>query len=452
MKITKVKWNNHPVLGNLALDFLNPTTNEPFDTIIFAGENGTGKTTILEAISTFLNVGSFEHFDYIEYIVDGEIYKAVQDIPPNEISKDFFDVVDKQGDKFLLIRSNKSNSPNQIELNKKDPRHYGCIFSKARADYKTQLITSTTTKQLDDNKYDSDNEDDFTALKQLIVDVENQDNSDYKEINKAKGHSPMMWDEFYQTSKIYRFKNAFDSFFEKLKYEKVSDLGSEKSILFTKNGKSISIDKLSTGEKQIVFRGIYLLKNIKKLNGASIMIDEPELSMHPKWQKNILKYYKDLFTEKGKQTVQLFFASHSEHVLKEALKNKSDNLVIVLSDNNGTIESKRIDSPVGVLPSITAAETSYLVFDIASNDYHIELYGWLQEKEKLVTVKPCDKFIKVQTPYQSNIHSRSSNFESTIYETLSTFVRNAIHHPKQTETYTEDELRTSIKLLIELCK
>ena len=68
-------------------------------------------------------------------------------------------------------------------------------------------------------------------------------------------------------------------------------------ILFEKNGVEISIDDLSTGEKQIVFRGAYLLRNINQLNGAIIMVDEPELSMHPKWQKNILRYYKNLFTD-----------------------------------------------------------------------------------------------------------------------------------------------------------
>lgn len=43
MKIRKVKWTNHPILGNLELDFVNPVTNHPFSTIVFAGENGSGK-------------------------------------------------------------------------------------------------------------------------------------------------------------------------------------------------------------------------------------------------------------------------------------------------------------------------------------------------------------------------------------------------------------------------
>lgn len=449
MKIKKVKWRSHPILGDLELDFTNNANGHPYDTVLFAGENGTGKTSILETMSTFLNMGSFEYFDYVEYIVNGQLYKATPQIDvPNHHS--FFNITNPDGS-VRKIRSDKSNNRQTIAADNLDIRHYGCVFSKARADYKTQQIKSTTTKALDIDKYDVDNEDDFTSLKQLIVDVENRDNADYVEKNKTLGAAPQSWEDFFVTSKIYRFKSSFDGFFDKLKYDKVSDQNSEKSILFKKNGKSISIDKLSTGEKQIVFRGIYLLKNSKNLEGAAIMVDEPELSMHPKWQKNILKYYKDLFTDAGAQKAQLFLASHSEHVLKVALENKNDNLVIVLWDDNGVIKAKKIDAP-SVLPSITAAETNYLAFDIISNDYHIELYGWLQDKESRNTVKSCDDFIKAHALYNPALHYKPSTHGATTYDTLSTFIRNAIHHPDPARTFTESELKTSIELLINLCR
>lgn len=450
MKIKKVKWKDHPVLGNLELDFTNPANGKLFSTIIFAGENGTGKTSILESLATFLNIGTFEPFDFIEYDINGQTYKA---IPQTEHANmlTFFDLISPDGS-TRKIRSNKNFNLQEISADNLDIRNYGCIFSKARADYKTQQIQSTTTKQLDIDKYDVDNEDDFTSLKQLIVDVENQDNSDYAEINKGLGAAPKSWEEFYVTSKIYRFKSAFDNFFGQLKYDRVYDIGPEKNILFKKNGKPVSIDKLSTGEKQIVFRGIYLLKNSKNLEGAAIFIDEPELSMHPKWQRNALKYYKDLFIEDSGQKAQLFFASHSEHILKEALIDNTNNLVIVLWDDDGIIEAKRIDAP-SVLPSITAAETNYLAFDIVSNDYHIELYGYLQQKEAKHTVKACDDYIKGHALYNTSIHNKSSvSPHGTVYDTLTTYIRNAIDHPDPSITFTEAELRTSIELLIEVCK
>lgn len=449
MKINKVKWSNHPILGDLEIGFSNPTSGEPYDNIIFAGENGTGKTTILETVSNFLNFGPLEHFEYIEYRTGTETLKAIP-TTDGTTHKPFYDIRDHAGT-IHKVRADKNNSPNLIQTNTQDMRHYGCVLSKARADYKTTKIISTTTKSLDIDKYDVDTEDDFTSLKQLIVDVQNQDNDDYVELNESLGPNPKSWDDYYITSKIYRFKNAFDTFFDKLKYFKVVNSGGEKAILFKKNSLTINIDSLSTGEKQIVFRGIYLLKNNKNLEGAIIMVDEPELSMHPKWQKNILKYYQDLFTESNNQKVQLFIATHSEHVVTAALKDKNKNLVIVLNEEQGTISSKKITAP-SVLPSITSAETNYLAFNIISNDYHIELYGWLQDKESKNTVKSCDDFIIGHSGYDSTKHQKASTYGSTTYSSLCTYIRNAIHHPNSTNTFTEEELQTSIELLIELCQ
>ena len=77
MRIRRVKWKDHPVLGSLDLDFINTASGQPFRTVIFAGENGAGKTTVLEDLSSFLNLGSFAMFEYIEYTVNGSVYKAI---------------------------------------------------------------------------------------------------------------------------------------------------------------------------------------------------------------------------------------------------------------------------------------------------------------------------------------------------------------------------------------
>lgn len=208
------------------------------------------------------------------------------------------------------IRTDKSNNPQSVQSDNKDPRSYGSVFSRPRADYKTNKIESVKTNELDKNKYDSDNDDNFTSLKQLIVDVQNQDNEQYSDINDERnlqGRSPMSKAEFEPISKIFRFKNAFNSFFEIIKYKKVGNISGEKVVIFEKDGINIPLDDLSTGEKQIVFRGAYLLKNINVLKNSTIMIDEPELSMHPLWQKKILQYYKKLFIDNNStQMAQIF--------------------------------------------------------------------------------------------------------------------------------------------------
>ena len=71
--IREIKWHNHKILGNLELNFTKPD-GTPYNTIVLAGENGVGKTTILETLATFLNLETMEPFEYIKYIVDGIPY------------------------------------------------------------------------------------------------------------------------------------------------------------------------------------------------------------------------------------------------------------------------------------------------------------------------------------------------------------------------------------------
>ncbi|MGA4658796.1 AAA family ATPase [Proteus terrae] len=452
MQLRKIKWKDHPIIGDLSLDFVNSANNKPYSTILLAGENGTGKSTILETISSFLNYGKYEYFDLIEYSIDDVIYRTTSPVYSNFDAKNktFFDIIDENNN-ITKIRHDRIYNTSEIDKEINDLRYYGCVYSKARSDYKTRSINSTMTTELDKNKHDIDQEEDFTSLKQLIVDVENQDYYSYSQINITQGDNPQSWNTFYPNSKLFRFKNAFNNFFEKLKYDKVVDINSEKTIIFSKNNHSIPIDKLSTGEKQIVFRGAFLLRNTSILDDAIIMIDEPELSMHPKWQRKILNYYKQLFSTFGQQTAQIIFATHSDHVLKEALSDNMNNIVITLEENNGVITSRNINMP-SVLPMITTAETTYLAFGVLSNDYHTELYGFLQDKHNCRSVKHLDNFIINQTQYDITKHKCISNHGNTQYESLCTYIRNAIHHPDSGNTFTEAQLKDSINLLIKLCR
>ena len=442
MKIRKVKWANHPILGNLELDFVNPVTNKPYSTIVLAGENGTGKTTILETLNTFLSIGSFEPFDGIEYEVEDKRYILTPSNIPGSL-KTFFTRYDVENNTSENIHSDKNNSPDSIHSDNKDPRSYGSVFSRPRADYKTSKIESVKTNELDKNKYDSDKDDNFTSLKQLIVDVQNQDNEQYRDINDKRnqqGQAPMSTADFEPVSKIYRFKSAFNGFFETIKYKKVGNASGEKVVIFEKHGIEIPIDVLSTGEKQVVFRGVYLLRNINVLQNSTIMIDEPELSMHPLWQKKILQYYKNLFTDaNSNQTAQLFFASHSEAVISEALKDLDKTKVIVLKRyGNGQVSANCIGTPA-VLPYTMAAEVNYQAFELVSTDYHNALYGYIEAegwKNNFDAQYQKINYVKL------NPNGTTSNLQKTLTEKIRHIIH---HHENRCNSYTQEELKESIE-------
>ena len=106
------------------------------------------------------------------------------------------------------------------------------------------------------------------------------------------------------------------------------------------------------------------------------------------------------------------------------------------------------------MPTITAAEINYLAFNIASTDYHIELYGNLQHKLGDANVIDTDTYIKSHNLYNAYIYRRLSSFTNrnghvTNYETLSTYIRNSIDHPDPIKRpYTSSSCRVQLIYLL----
>lgn len=310
MKLRKIEWANHPVLGDLELDFTSLEGNA-CDTVVIAGENGLGKTTILETLYSFLREGTITPFAYIEYEVDGSVYKAfpLENAPiPN-----LFNIEDKASGTFTPIRCNRNVSPQNIANNPLDPRHYGCAYTKAQAEYVTKNIDKIATSTLDNDTYKDYEKADAASLKQLLVDIQNQDNTEFREFARTHSDEVNLENTFNeQIAKMRRFASAFNHFFDQLlTYRGIEQRDGAHEIIFEKHGHTIGLDDLSTGEKQIVFRGTFLLKNLNSMQNGVVFIDEPEISMHPRWQKKILDYYRNLFVSGDNQMAQLIVATHS---------------------------------------------------------------------------------------------------------------------------------------------
>lgn len=424
----------------------------------------------MESIASFLNIGPFDEFEYLEFETNVGIYRALPRVE-GQMNKTFFKLRNMADGKEKQINTDKSNNPALIASTPEDPRSYGCAISKARANYRTEKIKHTTTSELDHNKYSDDNNDDFTSLNQMFVDIVAQDEHDYTVINDGKNHAQTITVEDFRLnhSKQYRFVRAFDNFCvdRGLKYGKVENLNGNKEILFEKGANKIPVDNLSTEEKQIVYRGMFLLRNFNILSSTVVFVDEPELSMHPRWQKKILPFYEGLFKDGVENsTAQMFFATHSNFVVDSAFSMPETHLVIMLSsDTNGVVSCHYVNNADRVLPRVSSAEINYLAFHLPSIEYHVELYGYLQIKAGNLTigkdfnVKETDDYIKNHTLYNAARHYKQYVFNrpnggQTIYDTLCSYIRNCIDHPNIAvhPAPTENEMKQSIELLRELCR
>lgn len=314
-KIKSVKFKDHPILKNLELNFCDQD-GQIVDTVIIAGENGSGKSTVL---------------NYLYSLVAGNV-TAESDL-----------VLVKDGVEMrLLYRYDSDHKYVLVD----EPREFRCfpgsdnfkkkiglsgIFSDVEINFQASDVSSVTSMGLDTSDTSRRSNPDMPKqIKQLLIDVQALDDATLSRAvreNPDKSKRELQIDE-----RMPRFKKAFAYLFDGLSYDRIDNVKGHKTIFFKKNGVDVPIDGLSSGEKQVVYRGCFLLKDVNAMNGAVVFIDEPEISLHPNWQMKIMDYYKGIFTDdEGKQTSQIFAVTHSPFVIHN--DNRRNDKVIVLSRN-----------------------------------------------------------------------------------------------------------------------
>ena len=416
MRIKSLELVNDPKIKNLKLDFT--VDNVVQDTIIFAGNNGCGKTTILDNIYLLINynmvinserdIGQIKcnvifNNNEIEIIKNNIINLEKKGVNENNClsflqkTNEFEYIIDFSKERntytrfkiFAIIEGEKKEIDSYSILHKgKLGQLMSTFYSTANINYNLNTVNAITTIDLDPDKNNIKTENNIgTDVKQTFVDIYNLDAQDFQKWASENIGSKI--DESKMYVRINRFSNAFSYMFSNLKFDRIINSNDHKDVLFRNNmGDEIRIDDLSTGEKQIVIRGGYMLKYQKSIQSNFILIDEPELSLHPEWQKKILQFYKRLFTdENGNQTAQIFVATHSPFIVhnysryndKVVVLNKDENDKITILkkpkyysyDNNITVEKafniKNFSSSKNIL--FTEGETDKKYLDKA-----IELY------------------------------------------------------------------------------
>lgn len=331
MKLFNLGVENHPILGNMTLDFTE--NGKIVDTIILAGENGCGKTTILELIHSLGN--------YVNVISGEKVFftALIDDITKNKFEKlginhhscyKFYYEIERNPNLRGKIIFYDENNNVLHSINGPYLINFDDVYLTAEISFLSSGISSITAKTFDEeinNKVIS-SRNLGAEITQLIVDIYTQDSNEFKA--KYSKNPRGNYTEEEVSPKIFRFNNAFKNFFER--EFKIIDVRAEtgnQNVIFLNSGKEVKINNLSSGEKQIVFRGGFLLKDKNSLNGMLILIDEPEISLHPNWQKKILNFYKDIFNKGNNElSSQIFVTTHSPFLIHN--NNRYNDKVIIL--------------------------------------------------------------------------------------------------------------------------
>lgn len=138
----------------------------------------------------------------------------------------------------------------------------------------------------------------FRKIRELIKEFEEFENK------TKKYYEPI--EQYLESINTFLKDSAKELYFDKVS----SNL---KFRILDKDGNIINenrdIDTLSSGEKQILILFTYIKFNSRL--GKLFIIDEPELSLHPKWQEGFLDGIKKIMPE----GTQLLFATHSPSIV-----------------------------------------------------------------------------------------------------------------------------------------
>jgi predicted ATP-dependent endonuclease of OLD family len=216
------------------------------------------------------------------------------------------------------------------------------------------------------------------------------------------------------------------------------------------NNQQIPLNMLGSGFEMIF--SLLLAFHLSQQSGKQLiaLVDEPELHLHPSLQEQFAKVLLEL-----SKAAQIILSTHSPLLVKQLSINK--NVGIQILGKEGDVP-RSVPMAEGALPYTSSNEVNYLAFGLATAEYHDELYGHIQETQSKYT--EADMIAYLNSRGQKN--ARKWNTEKGGVASgdrdvpLQVFVRNKIHHPENKamrgSSYSPEELECSTKAMIDIIK
>ena len=397
------------------------------------GENGCGKTTILDAIACSLLEYKAESFGIsdmndsnkeTEITIETNDAFNVKSVFPNSS-------FDAKGFKFIGKTREKSN---QNKLLMTDQLYISTNDEKPKLgspDLRMKVTNSFGTKRfneldvlyLDKNRLYQTRAGTYndTRFDRIMDDFNFQY---YKNQDNVENLNTMLNEKIKKELSNKNLENAINKFKEisghSLKLDFIDNyLPFKKANLVVETPSNMQIDLASLGSGyEMMFSLIYSFY-MSKQSGKKliILIDEPELHLHPRLQEKFV----DFILEISKES-QVILTTHSPLLIKQLSYNENVKNIVLKKEK----EVKEFDERK--LSYISSNETNYLAFDLPSEEYHNELYESLMEKYSTSNgIKRFDNELFIQQKKEDKIYPWEKQPNQV---SIHTFIRNQIHHRK----------------------
>ena len=326
MKIEKVHIKNIKGIKDLELSFKK--NNKILDVIVLAGVNGSGKTTILESIKDFFNNKNVNYDEPEKSNVNLDIF--FEDFEKNKIEE-----AEKYSDNFKNALWEFFYTLRSYDYYRKDSNDYYQNQIAKRFDIPPKIIYVPAENKFEEIKTYS------TTLSREYEFINIINSNVIKDIPSyiatRRNYLATIEEDLTMKEITNKVINEINGIFDILELDvRLKGFSKDEKIMpiFENSaGEEFDINDLSSGEKQLFLRTLSI-KMLEPKNSI-ILIDEPELSLHPKWQQRIVEVYKKI----GENN-QIIIATHSPHILGSV---SSENIFILYRDENGKIEAKTGD-------------------------------------------------------------------------------------------------------------
>lgn len=130
-----------------------------------------------------------------------------------------------------------------------------------------------------------------------------------------------------------------------------------------------SLQESSSGEYHFFSSIVGLMATIRPTNSL-VLIDEPEISLHPNWQMKYFSFLRELFSHSEYSTCHILVATHSHFLISDLKGNSSK--IIGLKRNNGKIETMELPKDIDTY-GWSAEDVLYNIFNVRSSlNYYLE--------------------------------------------------------------------------------
>jgi len=348
MKIKELELNNFRGFEHLKIEFPDNKL------AVFIGTNGSGKSSVLDALGMFLTKFMYKLIGKSINNIGLEIPKGAFIISKKDITIDLkkttnnINVSSKNRNWHWTLYKSDDNSQDNEYSDDNNLDMYIHEFNLNSNEsvpilvyYQTNRIVSVATKE-DSKVYPHEEEISspklFTYKKALVPSLSQFKDFVYwfKKTEDVENRQKIKRQTLeYRDERLETIRAALSSFLDYLTDENYKNLRIENSdtiapfsfefvqrgfgLMIEKNGQEFEVNQLSDGEKTLIMLVCDIARRLtianpslkNKLEGEGVvMIDEIELHLHPKWQRNVLPALQKTFPN-----IQFIVTTHSPQVL-----------------------------------------------------------------------------------------------------------------------------------------